>query len=57
MAEASIPTDLFNPGQVFACMGFLEAADVLIGDVFKDDVDVLWPLMDELRAEMVGAKA
>ena len=26
--------------------------DVLIGDVFKDDVDVLWPLMDEMRAEM-----
>jgi flavin-dependent dehydrogenase len=25
--------------------------DVLIGDVFKDDVDVLWPLMDELRQE------
>jgi flavin-dependent dehydrogenase len=25
--------------------------DVLIGDLFKDDVDVLWPLMDELRAE------
>ncbi len=25
--------------------------DVLIGDVFKDDVDVLWPLMDELRKE------
>ncbi len=25
--------------------------DVLIGDVFKDDVDVLWPLMDEIRAE------
>ena len=25
--------------------------DVLIGDVFKDEVDVLWPLMDELRAE------
>jgi hypothetical protein len=25
--------------------------DVLIGDVFKDDVDVLWPLMDELRTE------
>ena len=32
MAEASIPVDLFNPGQVFACMGFLEAADVLCGD-------------------------
>ncbi|WP_439627956.1 NAD(P)/FAD-dependent oxidoreductase [Gemmata sp.] len=25
--------------------------DVLIGDVFKNEVDVLWPLMDELRAE------
>jgi flavin-dependent dehydrogenase len=25
--------------------------DVLIGDVFKDEVDVLWPLIDELRAE------
>ena len=32
MAEASIPVDLFNPGQVFACLGFLEAADVLCGD-------------------------
>jgi CRISPR-associated protein Csx14 len=31
MAEASIPVDLHNPGQVFACMGFLEAADVLLG--------------------------
>jgi CRISPR-associated protein Csx14 len=32
MAQASIPVDLFNPGQVFACMGFLEVADVLLGD-------------------------
>src|SRR2546425_8636776 len=32
MAEAQIPVDLFNPGQVFACLGFLEAADVLLGD-------------------------
>jgi CRISPR-associated protein Csx14 len=32
MAQVSIPVDLFNPGQVFACMGFLEAADVLLGD-------------------------
>ncbi len=32
MAKTSIPVDLFNPGQVFACMGFLEAADVLIGN-------------------------
>jgi flavin-dependent dehydrogenase len=26
--------------------------DVLIGDVFDDDVDVLWPLMDDMRKEM-----
>ncbi len=32
MAEATIPVDLFNPGQVFACLGFLEAADVLLGN-------------------------
>jgi CRISPR-associated protein Csx14 len=32
MANASIPVDLFNPGQVFACMGFLEASDVLLGN-------------------------
>lgn len=30
MAEASVPLNLFNPGQVFACLGFLEAADVLL---------------------------
>jgi CRISPR-associated protein Csx14 len=34
MSEASIPVDLRNPGQVFACLGFLEAADVLLGDAF-----------------------
>ncbi len=32
MAEASIPVDLTNPGQVFACLGFLEAADILCGE-------------------------
>jgi len=32
VAEAKIPVDLFNPGQVFACLGFLETADVLLGD-------------------------
>jgi len=32
MAEHTIPVDLFNPGQVFACLGFLEAADILLGD-------------------------
>jgi len=34
MAEHKIPVDLYNPGQMFACMGFLEAADVLLGDAF-----------------------
>lgn len=32
MAEASIPVDIFNPGQVFACLGLIEAADALLGD-------------------------
>ena len=32
MAEATIPVDLLNPGQVFACLGILEAADLLLGD-------------------------
>ena len=32
MAQASIPVNLFSPGQVFACMGFLEAAEALVGD-------------------------
>ena len=33
MAEASIPVDLANPGQVFACLGFVETADILLGGV------------------------
>ena len=32
MAESKIPVDLFNPGQVFACLGLVEIADVLMGD-------------------------
>jgi CRISPR-associated protein Csx14 len=31
MAEAAIPVDLRNPGQVFACLGFMEAAEILCG--------------------------
>lgn len=30
--------------------------DVLIGDVFTDRVDILWPLMDELRAEVAAER-
>jgi len=32
MGESQIPVDLFNPGQVFACLGFMELAEVLLGD-------------------------
>ncbi len=32
MKTASIPVDLFNPGQVFACLGFLEIADEFLGE-------------------------
>jgi CRISPR-associated protein Csb3 len=31
MAEAAIPVDLRNPGQVFACLGLMEAAEILTG--------------------------
>jgi CRISPR-associated protein Csx14 len=31
MADGSIPVDLLNPGEVFACLGFLEAAHTLHG--------------------------
>lgn len=31
MAEVRIPVDLLNPGQVFACLGLMEAAAVLCG--------------------------
>lgn len=52
MADASIPVDLFNPGQVFASLGFLEAADVLLGDAeggfdWSDEADVRFQLSAE----------
>ena len=31
MAESTIPVDLLNPGHVFACLGIMEAADLLLG--------------------------
>ena len=31
MGVSVVPVDLTNPGQVFACLGFAEAADVLLG--------------------------
>ena len=32
MAESVLPVDLLNPGQVFACLGIMEATDTLLGD-------------------------
>jgi CRISPR-associated protein Csx14 len=32
MAEARIPVDIFNPGQVFACLGLAEAVEILLGN-------------------------
>ena len=32
MGRSTIPVDLLNPGQVFACLGLMEVAEVLLGD-------------------------
>jgi CRISPR-associated protein Csb3 len=52
MAQAEIPVDLLNPGQVFACLGFLEAAEILLGDAeggfdWSDGEDVRFRLCAE----------
>jgi len=49
MAEASVPVDLLNPGQVFACHGFLTAADVLMSNArggfdWSDESDIRFRL-------------
>lgn len=49
MVESTIPVDLFNPGQVFACLGFMEAAEILVGDAeggfdWSDDANVHFAL-------------
>ncbi len=33
MAESKIDVDLLNPGQVFACLGLIEAVEILLGEV------------------------
>lgn len=60
MAEARIPVDLTNPGQVFACLGFLEAVDVLIGGAeggfdWSDEADVRFVLRAD--SEEIPVKA
>ena len=52
MAEASIPVDLANPGQVFACLGIVEAAEALSGAV-EGGFD--WRDRDEVRFRLAAA--
>ncbi len=59
MARASIPVDLLNPGQVFACLGLLEAADVLLGDAeggfdWTDETDARFEIRASGAACPVG---
>jgi CRISPR-associated protein Csx14 len=49
MAEAAIPVDFLNPGQVFASLGFMEAADILLHDAeggfdWSDEANVCFVL-------------
>jgi CRISPR-associated protein Csx14 len=60
MAESRIPVDLFNPGQVFACLGFMELADALLGDAeaefdWSDKGDVQFRLNANGEEEPVKA--
>lgn len=60
MAEASIPVDLLNPGQVFACLGFLEAADILLGKGrggfdWSDEADIRFRLCTESSENPIQA--
>lgn len=59
MGESRIPVDLFNPGQVFACLGFLEAAEVLLGEAqggfdWREPGDVRFVLRAMGEADPVG---
>jgi CRISPR-associated protein Csb3 len=60
MAEASVPVDIFNPGQVFASLGLVEAAEVLLGDAegafdWSDAADVRFWLRARGEASPVAS--
>jgi len=55
MADATIPVDLFNPGQVFACLGFMEAADILLGDA-EGGFDWSETGQDRFRLQAAGSE-
>ena len=49
MGVSVVPVDLTNPGQVFACLGFAEAADVLLGQA-EGGFD--WQHSDRVRFQL-----
>jgi len=60
MAEASFPVDLANPGQVFACLGLMEAAEVLLGEAeggfdWQNEVKPQFTLRAAEESNPVGA--
>ncbi len=60
MAEHAFPVDLYNPGQVLACLGFLEGADVLLGEAcggfdWSDPENVIFKLKAEGDGNPVAA--
>lgn len=59
MSAATIPVDLLNPGQVFACLGLMEAAEILCGPCEGEflyqaaETDVLFRLCTDRQANPV----
>ena len=52
MGVSVVPVDLANPGQVFACLGFAEAADVLLGQA-EGGFD--WRDSDQVRFRLAAS--
>lgn len=53
MRDTSIPVDLFNPGQVFACLGFMEATLRLCGEA---QAGFDWSVPANARFRLSGAR-
>lgn len=53
--RTSVPVNLFNPGQVFACLGMLEAAEVLCGRAHGGFEDARFHLAAAGDTDPVGA--
>ncbi|MBK8978725.1 MAG: type I-U CRISPR-associated protein Cas8c [Planctomycetes bacterium] len=56
MAQAEVPVDLLNPGQVFACLGIAETAEVLLGGV-RGGFDWSHPRTCRFRIEALGEES